>query len=86
MVITATNFWPKTNAWGQAEITLTAGNYYAMQMEHMNNTSGYNDSVTYKLASDPDPLSPSASTLTGSVIAGLVPFTPTISISAGRQW
>lgn len=82
-VVTQTNFWPKTNSLGQAEITLTAGKYYAMKLEHVQNTGGYDESVTYKLANQPDPVSPSATIMTGNVIAGLVPFTPSISISAG---
>jgi hypothetical protein len=82
-VIPVTNFWPKTNSDGQAKITLTAGKYYAMKLDHVQNTGGYDESVTYKVASAADPLSPSATALTGDVIAALVPFTPTISISAG---
>ena len=50
-VVPVTNFWPKTNSYGQAEITLTAGHYYAMKLDHVQNTGGYDESVTYKLAS-----------------------------------
>ena len=52
---------------------------------------GYNGDVTYKYAGQPDPysgdpdltpsVSGSPSALTNSVIAGTVPFTPTISIT-----
>ena len=85
------NFWPNVDANGQALITLQAGQMYYMQLEHMEIGGGQNGSVTYKIAGDPDPYSgdPTAnpavigdlSALTGSVIAGTVPFTPTISIA-----
>jgi hypothetical protein len=77
------HFWPHTNSYGQAEITLTAGKMYYMQLEHFQSGGGYDGTVTYKQASAPDPVTGTVSTLTGDVIAGLVPFTPTISISAG---
>ena len=76
-----TNFWPNVDANGQALIKLQAGQKYYMQLEHMQNGGGYDESVTYKIAGQPDPLSPSASALTGSVIAGTVPFSPTVSIA-----
>jgi hypothetical protein len=76
-----TNFWPNVDANGQALIKLQAGQKYYMQLEHMQNGGGYDESVTYKIAGQPDPLSPSASALTGAVIAGTVPFTPTVSIA-----
>jgi hypothetical protein len=76
-----TNFWPHVDANGQALISLTAGQKYYMQLDHIQNTGGYDESVTYKFAGGPDPVSPSASILTGSNIAALVPFTPTISIT-----
>jgi hypothetical protein len=78
---------------GQALIHLQAGQMYYIQLEHLQIGGGYDESVTYKIAGQPDPSSgvpgtssgaPSA--LTGSVIAGTVPFTPSISIaqSAGK--
>jgi hypothetical protein len=76
-----TNFWPNVDANGQALIRLQAGQKYYMQLEHMQNGGGYDESVTYKIAGQPDPLSPSASALSGAVIAGTVSFTPTISIA-----
>ena len=76
-----TNFWPHVDANGQALISLTAGQKYFMQLEHNQNTGGYDAGATYKIAGEPDPLSPSATVLTGANIAGLVPFTPTISIA-----
>jgi hypothetical protein len=84
---TMTNFWPKVDANGQALISLLAGQKYFMQFEHINNTGGYNESVTYKFAGAPDPFSGAGTTaaaatiLTGSNIAALVSFTPTISIA-----
>ncbi len=54
---------------------------YYLQLEHTQTGGGYDESVTYKIAGTPDPLSPTASILTGSNIAGTVPFTPTISIA-----
>ena len=77
-----TNFWPNVDANGQALIHLQAGQMYYMQLEHMQNGGGYDESVTYKFAGAADPLSPSASALTGSNIAGTVPFAPTLSIAA----
>lgn len=76
-----TNLWPQRDLHGQALIALQAGKMYYMQLEHMQNGGGYNEAVTYKFAGAPDPLSPSATTLTGAVIAGTVPFSPTISIA-----
>jgi hypothetical protein len=76
-----TNFWPNVDANGQALITLQAGQMYYLQLEHMQNGGGYDESVTYKLAGSADPLAPSATLLTGSAIAGTVPFAPTISIA-----
>jgi hypothetical protein len=75
------NFWPNRDANGHALISLVAGQKYFMQLEHINNTGGYDESVTYKFAGAPDPVSPGATVLTGSNIAALVPFTPTISIA-----
>ena len=83
-----TNFWPFRDTNGQALITLHAGQRYFMMLEHAQNTGGYDEDVTYKIASEPDPYSPTNSLLTGSVIAGFVPFAPTISITntpAGPQ-
>jgi hypothetical protein len=75
-----TNFWPQVDANGQALIHLQAGQMYYMQLEHTQTGGGYGEGVTYKIAGTPDPLSPTASIMTGSNIAGTVPFTPTISI------
>ena len=52
-----------------------------MELENVQITGTYNESVMYKIAGEPDPLSPSATVMTGSVVAGTVPFTPTISIA-----
>lgn len=83
-----TNFWPDVDVNGQALITLQAGQKYYMRLEHIQIGGGYDMSVTYKMAGAPDPnsgvpgtSSGAASALTGSVIAGTVPFQPTISIS-----
>ena len=84
-----TNFWPKVDANGQAEITLQAGRMYYMLLEHVQLGGGYDLGVTYKIAGQPDPDSGvpgttttgSLSALTGSVIAGTVPFKPAISIA-----
>ncbi len=75
------NFWPHRDANGHALISLVAGQKYFMQLEHINNTGGYDESVTYKFAGAADPTSPGATVLTGANIAALVPFTPTISIA-----
>ena len=74
------NFWPKVDANGQALISLIAGQKYFMQLEHVNETGGYDESVTYKFAGAPDPVTPSATVLTGANIEGLVAFTPSVSI------
>jgi len=82
------NFWPNRDANGHPVISLVAGQKYFMQLEHINNTGGYDEGVTYKFAGAPDPVSPSATVLTSSNIAALVAFTPTISIAelpAGPQ-
>jgi hypothetical protein len=81
-----TNFWPNVDANGQALITLQAGQMYYMELEHMEMGGGQNGEVTYKIAGEPDPFSSStdaaaATIMTGSVIAGTVPFAPTISIA-----
>jgi hypothetical protein len=85
-----TNFWPNVDTNGQALIALQAGQKYYMQLEHVQIGGGYDMGVTYKMAGQPDPNSgvpgtsagaPSA--LTGSVIAGTAPFTPSISVSNG---
>jgi len=76
-----TNFWPNRDANGQALIHLQAGQMYYMELEHLQNGGGYVEGVTYKIAGTPDPVSPSASILTGSNIAGTVPFAPTIAIT-----
>ncbi len=79
-----TNFWPNRDANGQALIHLQAGQMYYMQLEHTQTGGGYDEGVTYKIAGTPDLLSPSATILTGSNIAGTVPFTPTIAaVKAG---
>jgi hypothetical protein len=74
-------FWPGRDGNGQALISLQAGKMYYMQLEHEQQGGGYNEAVTYKIAGTADPLSPSTTALTGSVIEGTVPFTPTISIA-----
>jgi hypothetical protein len=86
-----TNFWPNVDANGQALITLQAGQKYYMRLEHVQIGGGYDMSVTYKMAGAPDPnsgvpgtSSGAASALTGSVIAGAVPFQPTISIGTSN--
>jgi hypothetical protein len=83
-----TNFWPHVDANGQALVHLQAGQMYYMQLEHVQNGGGYGEGVTYKIAGQPDPDSGvpgttagTLSILTGSNIAGTVPFTPTISIT-----
>lgn len=83
-----TNFWPNVDANGQALISLQAGHMYYLQLEHVQIGGGYNMDVTYKIAGQPDPFSGvpgtssgTTSALTGSVIAGTVPFRPTISIA-----
>ncbi len=78
-----TNLWPNRDVNGQALIHLQAGKMYYMKLEHMQAGGGYNEDVTYKIAGTPDPLSPSATALTGAAIAGTVPFTPTLSIASG---
>jgi hypothetical protein len=87
-VLPGTPFWPQVDANGQALIRLEAGKMYYMQLEHLQNGGGYGEGVTYKIAGQPDPFSgvpggasPALSILTGSNIAGTVPFTPTISIT-----
>src|SRR6185312_10317401 len=79
-----TPFWPNVDTNGQALIHLEAGKMYFMQLEHVQNGGGYDLGVTYKIAGQPDPASPSASALTGSVISGTVPFAPTLSISTSN--
>jgi hypothetical protein len=75
------NFWPNVDANGQALILLQAGQMYYMELENVQITGSYNEGVTFKIAGEPDPLSPSATVMTGSIIAGTVPFTPSISIA-----
>jgi hypothetical protein len=83
------NFWPNRDAYGQALIHLQAGQMYYMQLESEQQGGGYDECVTYKIAGQPDPFSgvpgttnsAAPSALTGAVIAGTVPFTPTISIA-----
>lgn len=81
-----TNLWPNRDANGQALIHLQAGQMYYMQLESEQQGGGYDECVTYKIAGQPDPFSGTptggaVSILTGSNIAGTVPFTPTISIT-----
>ncbi len=85
--IPTTNFWPNVDANGQALIKLQAGQMYYIELEHLQIGGGYDESVTYKIASEADPNSGvpgtsggAASALTGSVIAGTVPFAPSVSI------
>jgi hypothetical protein len=61
---------------------------YYLQLEHVQIGGGYDMDVTYKFAGQPDPnsgvpgtSSGTPSALNGSVIAGTVPFSPTISIT-----
>jgi hypothetical protein len=81
VVTNGTQFWPNRDTNGQALISLEAGKQYYMQLEHVNQTGGYAESVTYKYTGAPDPVSPTASALSGSAIQGLVAFTPSVSIS-----
>jgi hypothetical protein len=86
-----TNLWPQRDANGQALIHLQAGQMYYMQLESEQQGGGYDETVTYKIAGQPDPNSgvpgatpamPAApSALTGSNIAGTVPFALAVSIS-----
>ena len=76
-----TNFWPNRDANGQALIHLQAGQKYYMKLEFLQNGGGYAHGVTYKIAGQPDPTSPSVSIMTGANIAGLDTFRPTISIA-----
>jgi hypothetical protein len=80
-VLPGSRFWPNVDANGQALISLTAGQKYYIQLEHVNQTGGYAESVTYKYAGAPDPLSPTASIMSGSNIEALVAFTPSLSIT-----
>ncbi|MCX7722659.1 MAG: immunoglobulin domain-containing protein [Verrucomicrobiae bacterium] len=73
--------WPQRDQYGQALIRLEAGKMYYMELEHMEIGGGQNAAVTYKIAGEPDPLSPSPTIMRGGVIAGTVPFRPTISIA-----
>jgi hypothetical protein len=73
--------WPNVDTNGQALISLKAGQMYYVQLEHVNQTGGYAESVTYKYAGAPDPASPSASALSGANIEALVAFTPSLSIA-----
>ncbi len=76
-----TNFWPNVDANGQALIHLQAGQMYYMVLDNEQQGGGYNEGVTYKIAGTPDQPVEGSTLLTGSVIAGTVPFTPTISIT-----
>jgi hypothetical protein len=80
-VLPGSPFWPNLDVNGHALISLTAGQKYYIQLEHVNQTGGYAESVTYKYAGAADPTSPSASVLTGANIEGLVSFTPSLSIT-----
>jgi hypothetical protein len=80
-VTNGSRFWPYVDANGQALISLQAGQQYYIQLEYCQQTGGYGGGVTYKYAGDPDPLSPSATIMTGTNIAALVPFTPSLSIA-----
>jgi hypothetical protein len=78
-----TNFWPKVDANGQALISLVAGQKYFMQLEHVNQTGGYDEGVTYKFAGAPDPTSQvTTAGLTGANIEALVPFVPSVSVGS----
>jgi len=80
VVLPGSRFWPNVDTNGQALISLKAGQMYYLQLEHVNQTGGYAESVTYKYAGAPDPVSPSASILNGANIEALVAFTPSVSI------
>ncbi len=80
-VLPGSPLWPNRDVYGQALITLQAGQMYYMQLEHVQNGGGYNESITYKIAGAPDPHSPSPSILAGVNIAGFAPFKPTLSIA-----
>jgi hypothetical protein len=75
------NFWPNRDVYGQALISLQAGKMYYLQLENEQQGGGYNEAVTYKIAGTPDPLSPSTTALSGSVIAGTVAFKPSVNIA-----
>jgi len=81
VVLPGSLFWPKVDANGQALISLEAGQRYYIQLESVNQTGGYAETVTYKYAGAPDPLSPTASSMSGASIEALVPFTPGLSIT-----
>lgn len=76
------NPWPTVDANGNAKITLTAGNRYALEFFHSEGTSGDRAEFTYKLASEADPANGSESIITGNMIAAVVEpssFPPTIT-------
>jgi len=82
----AAPFWSVLDSNGNALITLQAGQRYFLQAEHLQQFGGGNLSVTYKFATNPgsrsnDPATGSTSILSGSQIAALVPFQPSIAIS-----
>jgi hypothetical protein len=80
-VLPGSPFWPNVDANGQALISLKAGQKYYIQLEHVNQTGGYAESVTYKYAGAQDLVSPTASILRGASIEALVAFTPSLSIA-----
>ena len=75
------SLWPNRDVYGQALVRLQAGQRYYLELEQVEIGGGQNGAVTYKIAGDPDPLSPSTTIMSGPVIAGTAPFTPTISIA-----
>jgi hypothetical protein len=81
VVLPGSRLWPKVDANGQALISLTAGQEYYIQLEHVNQTGGYGESVTYKYAGAPDPDTGTLSVLSGASIEALVAFTPSLSIT-----
>ena len=74
------NFWPNVDANGQALITLRKPGNVLYGLENVQITGTITKLSLIKLQAS-RLLSPSATVMTGSVVAGAVPFTPTISIA-----
>jgi hypothetical protein len=90
-VVTAPNAspWPTADANGFATITLTAGQRYYLEEDHMEN-AGFTsfDAVTYVMAADNATVTPpvdgSDPALTGSVIGWRLPLPQFTSVSTGN--
>jgi hypothetical protein len=63
--------WPNTNVAGNAVITLTAGTKYYFELWHDEFENGRVE-ATMKIEGTPDPANGSLSTMTGSLIGGLI--------------